>query len=129
MGTRKSFLLSLPGGGGGGCKANLCHATCLYKSCSATCKKNVKWFFCQVKFLNNCVYVAFIHQHFSAQRWKFWKDICCIFWPVFGCCALQMLVKICFVHKCCIRNVKKEQKEETSNDIIAEVDRWKVLKG
>ena len=37
--------------------------------------------------------------HFAARSPEFPKVlylICCIFWPMFGCCSLQMLVKICF---------------------------------
>ena len=37
---------------------------------------------------------------------------CCLFWPVFGCCILQMLVKICFfnfvVQKCWKRKKSKK---------------------
>ena len=37
--------------------------------------------------------------HFSYLRLvqDSWLE-CCIFWPVFGCCALQTLVKICFIN-------------------------------
>ena len=42
---------------------------------------------------------------------KGFKD-CCIFWPVFGCCALQMLVEICFFNKCCCLKAEKRKKSK-----------------
>ena len=32
---------------------------------------------------------------------------CCIFWPAFGCCSLQSLVKILFFNIFCARKLKK----------------------
>ena len=34
-------------------------------------------------------------------------NISYIFWPAFGCCSLQMLVKICYVHVFCMKNAEK----------------------
>ena len=36
----------------------------------------------------------------------------CIFWPVFGCCALQMLVKICFFKVFWAKHWKKGRKSK-----------------
>ena len=33
----------------------------------------------------------------TAHR-KLFGYTCCIFWPIFGCCALHTLIKICFLH-------------------------------
>ena len=41
-------------------------------------------------------------------------DACCLFWPVFGCCPFQTLVKTCFFN---IFNVKKLKKQENRGKI------------
>ena len=49
------------------------------------------------------------------QRLNLNSKICCIFWPAFGCCTLQMLVEI-FVFR--IKNEKKEKRKNEFHDNI-----------
>ena len=52
---------------------------------------------------------------------KIWKTYrCCIFWPVFGCCGLQMLARICFLTFCEPKSWKKEAKARNLMQNIAE---------
>ena len=49
------------------------------------------WYLTSSKWRMGC----FVHDRMARQ------DICCIFWPALGCCAIQMLVEICFICVCC----------------------------
>ena len=59
--------------------------------------KSVKWpWLLRRPYVVNC-YVGFNEKEklFFHRIIKFCCKMCCIFWPAFGCCALQMLDKIC----------------------------------
>ena len=52
--------------------------------------------------------------------WKYFRSSCCIFWPAFGCCAPQMLVKIFVFYG---KKLKKRRKrQEICTKLFQEMD-------
>ena len=49
------------------------------------------------------------------------RDMCFIFQPAFGCCALQMRVEICFFNVFCAKKQKKEEKQKNWGKIYQKI--------
>ena len=51
-----------------------------------------------------------------AKKFSSWNllPLCCIFQPVFGCCALQIIVEIWVFNIFCAKKLKKEEKAQKS---------------
>ena len=76
-------------------------------------------FFTWVFFSLPCWYLARVAYNLGD------KVGCCIFWPAFGRCALQTLVRLCFFSIFCAKKLKKRKKNWPQN--LAKKIIWLLL--